>query len=488
MTLASQLKQKSKSINLDRLKNAAKAKQAEREKAARMAENELARKVRAKEIEKKRQAEQKRLIRWLVPGLLSAWNREDHIPFSPRTDEERTTAKKYLGFRPSYGDEISLNNELNTLEIEIKVLQNRLSNLRTYAEIRVPSIAFDLNTLIESFKTEDYLFSREWRDNFRRESLQFEKSALSNYASKVKDAAVRAKRDVAHIHEDRDVLEVQRLAETLRPRIDTFHSQYHALMSSPSSFFRIRSVGDEFEGVNYVELTTRREYQLAVARHVLREMNIHCIISPPDVIGKFMAAFRVASGDDLIGALLEHITDHELVNKFVSYSQLLDGKPKNLKGIQLPAIDGDSVASLLHSTFASIERVNKILKTLVVEDLAITQGYVRYSHSINIDDLSETSKYPEVDRLAYDIQWLKSSSGQKFKKEFTKYLDELASDGKYSAKLKIFSEDDGMLIELPSGKGIPCDMEWDSFEHLMNLLELEITETTSSGIVKLKWG
>ena len=45
-----------------------------------------------------------------------------------------------------------------------------------------------------------------------------------------------------------------------------------------------------------------------------------------------------------------------------------------------------------------------------------------------------------------------------------------------------------MLIELPSGKGIPCDMEWDSFEHLMNLLELEITETTSSGIVKLKWG
>ena len=45
-----------------------------------------------------------------------------------------------------------------------------------------------------------------------------------------------------------------------------------------------------------------------------------------------------------------------------------------------------------------------------------------------------------------------------------------------------------MLIELPSGKEIPCDMEWDSFEQLMNLLELEITETTSSGIVKLKWG
>ena len=488
MTLASQLKQKSKSINLDRLKNAVKAKQAEREKAARIAEKELARKLRSKEIEKKRQAEQKRLINWLVPGLLSAWNRDDHIPYSPRTDEEKATAKKYLGFMPSHGDVTGLNIELNTLQTEIKVLQNRLSNLRTYAEIRAPSITFDLNTLLEIFQTEDYLFSREWRNKFRRESLHFEKSALTNHASKVKDAASKAKRQIAHIHEDQDVLEVQRLAETLRPRIDTFLSEYHSAMSSPSSFFRVRSAGDKFEGVNYVELTTQREYQLAVARYVLREMNIHCIISPPDVIGKFMAAFRVAAGDDLLGALLEHVSDHELVKKFESYSKILDAEPKRLKGVQLPPIDGDSVTSLLHSTFTSIERVNKILKTLVVEDLAITQGYVRYSHSINIDDLSETSQYPKVDRLAYDIQWLKSSSGQKFKKEFTKYLDELASDGKYSAKLKIFSEDDGMLIELPSGKEIPCDMEWDSFEQLMNLLELEITETTSSGIVKLKWG
>ncbi len=83
MTLASQLKQKSKSINLDRLKNVAKAKQAEREKSARKAEIELARKVRAKEKEKLRQIEQKRLINWLVPGLLPAWNRKDYIPYNP---------------------------------------------------------------------------------------------------------------------------------------------------------------------------------------------------------------------------------------------------------------------------------------------------------------------------------------------------------------------------------------------------------------------
>lgn len=99
MTLASQLKQKSKSINLDRLKNAAKAKQAEREKAARIAEVELARKARAKEKENQRRAEGKRLIYWLVPGLLSAWNQEDIIYYSPGSDEERASARKFLGYK-----------------------------------------------------------------------------------------------------------------------------------------------------------------------------------------------------------------------------------------------------------------------------------------------------------------------------------------------------------------------------------------------------
>ncbi len=488
MTLASQLKQKSKSINLDRLKNAAKAKQAEREKATRKAEIVLARKVRAKEKEKQLQIEQKRLIHWLTPGLLSAWNREDRIPYNPRTDEERATAKKYLGFKLRNGDLSSLNKELNKLEVGVKVLQNYLTNLETYAEIRTPSITYDIKMLIQNFQVEDYFFSREWRDNFRRESLQFEKSTLSNYAAKVKDAAVRAKREITNFHHDQDILEVQRLADTLRPRIDTFHSKYHSVMSSPSSFFGIQSGNNKFEGVKYVELTTQREYQLAVAQHVLREMNIFSIVSPPDVIGKFMAAFRIASGDDLIGALLEHITDHDLINKFVNYSRHLDINPKTLNSVQLHEVESESVTSLLSSTFASIQRVDRILKTLEVESLVITQGYVTARYSVNIDDLSETSQFPVVDRLAYDIQWVRSSSGQKFKKEFMKYLDELAGDGKYSAKLKMFSKDDGMLIELPSGKEIPCDMAWDSFEQLMSLLELEITQTTSTGVVKLKWG
>ena len=488
MTLASQLKQKSKSINLDRLKIAAKKKKVEREKAARNVALELGRKERAIEKEKQRKVEQKRLINWLVPGLLPAWNREDRIPYNPLADEEKATAKKFLGFKPRYGDLSSLNNELNNLDIEIKALQNRLSCLETYVEINIPSITFDIKSLLPNFEVQDYLFSKEWRDNFQRESLQFEKSALSNYAAKVKAAAVIAKSEIAHIHEDQDVLEVQRLADTLKPRIDTFHSQYQALMSSPSSYFRIGSKGDEFEGVNYIELTTRREYQLAVARYVLREMNIHCFISPPDVIGKFMAAFRIASGDNLIEALLEHISDPELTNKFLRYSRLLDRKPKTVKRVRIPEIKGDSVAILLSSTFASIQRVHKILKTLEVQNLTITQGYVSFIYHINIDELSETSQFPVFDRLAYDIQWLRSAPGQKFKKEFTKYLDELASDGKYSAKLKVFSVDDGMLIELPSGKEIPCDMEWDSFEQLMSQLELEITETTSTGVVKLKWG
>lgn len=177
-----------------------------------------------------------------------------------------------------------------------------------------------------------------------------------------------------------------------------------------------------------------------------------------------------------------------LVDKFDEYRRLLNSNPNKPTEIHASLFDGQDVLEIVDSIFFTVEKLNRSLKNLGVQYLKVDHGRVNFNPVVRIDELSETSFYPQVDRLAYDIQWLRSSSGQKFKKEFTRYLSELAEDGKYSAKMKIFSEDDGMLIELPSGKEIPCDMEWDSFEQLMNLLELEITETTASGVVKLKWG
>ena len=52
MTLASQLKQKAKTVNSDRLKNAAEAKQVIRERKARQAALDLARKIRVNKLEK----------------------------------------------------------------------------------------------------------------------------------------------------------------------------------------------------------------------------------------------------------------------------------------------------------------------------------------------------------------------------------------------------------------------------------------------------
>ncbi len=488
MTLASQLKQKSKSINLDRLNNAAKAKQAEREKAARIEEKARARKEIEKEKEKRRQVDLKRLIKWLAPGLLSAWNQEDHIQYNAFSKEERTTAKKYLGFTDSHDHVLILNKELRALEIEINALLNRLEKLRVYAVTSVPSIVFDTKILLLSNKMQDWLFSKEWRGNFRRELLQFEKSAIASHAAKVQELAARKKKEIAQIQFDPDILEVSRLAETLKPRIDTFRSQYQSLMASPSSYYRVRSGANEFDGVNYVELVTSRQYQFAVAQYVLKEMNINCIISPPDVVGKSMAAFRVAAGAKLFNALLEHVNDSDLTQKFISYSRLLDEKSKIHKGLQLPEIDSPDASGILNSIFISVGKIDKTLKALKIENLQINHGQISFETSVRIDELYETKQYPEIDRLAYDIQWLRSPPGQKFKKSFTKYLDELAGDGKYSAKLKIFTEDGELLIELPSGEEILCDMDWDSFEQLMHLLELKITETTASGIVKLKWG
>ncbi len=499
MTLASLLKQKSKSINIDRLKNAAKVKQAEREKAARIAErearlkaNEVARKERVKEKEKKRQVEQKRLIKWLAPGLLLAWNKEDYIEYNPRTVEEIATAKKYFGFTSKSSDISSLNYELRNLEIEIKVLHNRFANLQEYSLNQMPSVIFDIEIVLHSFKKQELLFSKAWQRNFLREAIRFEKSAFKNYSAQLTEHAAIEKKKLdakkGYVRVDRDILQVTGLAETLRPRINTFRSQYWALLNSPSSIHLIHYGRNAFESVNFAELVASRDYQLSVARYVLNEMKIFCDITLPDITGKYMAAFGVASGEDLHEALDKHITDPELKERFEDYWLVFNANSKSQSEIRLPKLDVQNVVDIVNSTFESVEKVAKNLVNLDIQYLKINNGLVSFRPSLIIDNLSETALYPEVDRLAYDIQWLRSSSGQKFKTQFTNYLDEIAGNGKYSAKLKIFSVDDGMLIELPSGKEIQCDMVWESFEQLMKFLELEITETTSTGLVKFKWG
>ena len=495
MTLASQLKQKAKSVNSDRLKNAAEAKQVIRERGARQAAIELVRIIRANKLVQKRKFEQGLLIKWLSTGLHLAWEGKDRIYYNPSSNEQRISAKKYLGYIACQHHVLRLNKELESFEICNRALQNRLENLQVYADISFPSVEFDVKSLLSSFKKQNLFFNSFWRVSFRRELVKFEKAAQTNYVAKVKhDSKIakneleRVKKVIAQIPFDIDILPVTTLADEIRPQIKTFHSLYNSLATSPESFFRLHPRDPKFVGLNYIQLINSREYQFAVARHVLNEMGIYCNVSAPDVIGKFMAAFRVASGENLFYALFEHITDQELIDKFNDYYELLEVKFNEKKRIQLLPIEGKKVDGLILSIFQSVEKLRKILKLLEVDTLQVIQRQISYTPSVRIADLFSTSTYPKVDRLAYDIQWLSSNAGKKFKKEFTKYLDELAGFGKITAKFKVFSVNDGLLIELPSGKEIPCDIEWDSFEKLLAFLEFEIIETTSSGIVRIKWG
>jgi hypothetical protein len=263
---------------------------------------------------------------------------------------------------------------------------------------------------------------------------------------------------------------------------------YNSLVISPESFFRARPDVHEFIGVNYVDLIRRRDYQYAVARHVLNEMNIRSIVSYPDIIGKSMAAFRVASGENLFDALCNHITDNALLEKFNKFTQLenLDLSQKNK--ISKASLGGKKVEILARSLFRSAENLGKILKQIDVENLQVVSGHFGYEPSVRILDLVATNTHPKVDRLAYNIQWLSSTAGKKFRREFVKYLDELADAGKLTAKFKVLSINNGLQIEISSRKKILCDIDWYSFEKILKYLDFQITETTSTGFVKIKWG
>jgi hypothetical protein len=494
MTLASQLKQKAIAVNSDRMNKAAKARQIKRKKEARQVEVEIARTIREKEKEKKRKIEKRLLISWLSSGLQLAWEGQDRIFYSPKSDAERILAKKYLGYTSAHPHVQRLNKEFDGFVSCAITLQNRLENLKPYAGFSSPPFKFDATSLINSYKQKNLLFSAFWREQFRRQLIQFEKVANSNFLAKVKEESKRAKseadrvrREIAEIPFDRDIVEVTRLADELRPNIKAFRSQHNHYVTTPESFFKARGGVFEFRGIGYVELINRRDFQFAVARHVLNEMNIHYFTSQPDSIGKSMAAFRVAAGEDLFDALLNHVTDRGLLKKINVYNQLLNSNLVQKNNLRFVAIEGKKVDVLVSSFFGCIERIGKVLKLIDVDNLKHISSQFGYTPSVKISELFATTIHPDVDRLAYDIQWLGSVSGKRFKKEFTKYLDEIADLGKLSAKFKVFSVNDGLIIELPSGKEILCDMVWDSFEKLLEFLGLEITETTSTGIVKIKW-
>ncbi len=494
LTLASELKQKAIAANAVRLNQVAKAKQIKRENEARKVAIEIARAIREKEKEKKLKFEKRLLITWLSSGLQQAWEGSDRIYYSPKSDTERVAAKKYLGFTSIFPHVQRLNKEFDNFVNCAIALQNYLENLHSYAGFSPPSFEFDAESLLNSFRQKKLFFSAFWREQFRRELVQFEKVANSNFLEKLaeeskrkKSEADRVRREIAGIPLDHDIVEVTNLANELRPDIDRFRSQHNYYVTNPGSFFKARGGKYEFQGVSYVDLINRRDFQFAVARHVLNEMNIHYFTSQPDAIGKSMAAFRVAAGEELFDALLNHVTDKQLLNKINTFIQLLNSNVAQKNNLRIEAIDGKKVDQLVRSFFDCIERIGKVLKLIDVDNLRHISSQFGYTPSIKIAELFATTIHPDVDRLAYDIQWLASKSGNRFKREFTKYLDEIACHGKLSAKFKVFSVDDGLVIELPSGKEILCDMVWDSFEKLLKILELEITETTSTGIVKIKW-
>lgn len=480
------------------MKIAEKAMEAERIKAERLAEKaarleaiEIARKERERGEEKRRQAEKKRLIKWLAPGLLSAWNKEDFIYYNPCSDEELSTARKYLNFIINHIDIPNLNIHLTTLNKEIIVLNNRLETLRTYAEIAAPVISFKIDSVLSNFKNQELLFSKTWRNNFQREAIKFESSAHANYSAKLRASVKNQQKEFEEnklkISKDRDMHEIINLSESLSPRIETFRSRYWSLLNSPTSVYLINYDVTSSEGVNFTELVASRHYKLAVARFVLREMNIFYRITHPDEGGKFMSAFAIAGGADIYDSFENHISDPELMERFSEYKRILDGSSKYKNKSLFTALTGEDVSRIIDRIYTSINNLCKILNKSDDKYLLFSNEQYILCPFVKINELSETTLYPEVDRLGYDIQWLRSTAGQKFKMEITKYLDELAGDGKYTAKMKIFSEDDALLIELPSGKEIFCDMEWDSFENLINFLDLEIAETTSNGTVKLTW-
>lgn len=494
MTLASQLKQKAIAVKAEQLTKAAKAMQIKREKEARQAKIEIARAIREKEKEKKRKVENQLLMRWLSSGLQLAWEGNDRIYYTPKSEAERISAKKFLGYTSNHSHVQRLNKEFDSFVNCAVALQNRLENLQPYAGFSMPSFEFDACGLLNCYKQQNLLFSPFWREQFRRQLIELEKAANSNFLEQIKEESKRRKseadkvrREIAEIPFDRDIVEITSLADELRTNIEAFHSQYSSYLSAPESFFRARGGVFEFQGVSYVDLIQRRDYQFAVARHVLNELKIYCIISQPDAIGKSMAAFRVANGEDLFDALLNHVTDRALLNKFNAYKQLLNSNVDQKDNARFVPIEGKKVGYLVSSFFDCIDKIGNVLKLIDVENLKYISNQFGFTPSVKITELFATTIYPDVDRLAYDIQWLSSVSGKRFKKEFTKYLGEIAGFGKLSAKFKVFSVNDGLVIVLPSGKEILCDMVWNSFEKLLKFLELEIAETTSTGMVKIKW-
>jgi hypothetical protein len=482
VSFALDLKKKSESANLALLKK----KQAEQQKAEALERKRHEQKLRAAEEKRRLEIDQRILKELVSASLLAAWNGEHIFLYQPRTPQEVTVAKCYLGYKALTPSLSKLQDAISKLDIQIKVFQNRIDRLKQQYSKNAPVLPFVIDDCISIYSVNRYIFNDRWRKEFKDKTLVYEKAVIDLSTDQEKNRVKKLKSLKLQIQEDSDLHQIKNLANELRPLIHQFQRRYSELMSSPRFIPLVTQDQKMFDYLDFSDLITRREYQLRVARYVLNELNVWSHVSSPDAIGKHMAAFRIAAGEDLFDSIFEHVTDHDLVDKFTTYQQFLE-KPQSQQQAAILRFEDEKLSAILNSLYASASKVQDILLGMDSSLLQLANGQVLRAPSLKVEELKPIKNFLSYNKLVDDVKWLYSNSGRRFRKAFTGYLQSVAEQGKYMAKLKIFEVDGVLLFETAEAKELKCPMNWEQFETLLGLLGLVIADATSSGLVKLKW-
>lgn len=522
MSIAEQLRQKSKLVKSQKAKRALEKTLAEKRKKAKATADKTAKKnaILKKQREK------------LVAEKLKRSIELENLKFLEKTFN-RYLLEAWKGNVQIIPTDIEIKNfELLSL-YGLKILSTE-----DFVNLLNKNVA-QINKLIEDFNHEYLAFMSQFRKNpkglslcspkiIQDESHDFltENDHISETIDLYKDELRQKIEDLNATHSklisdsERSKKSIESLVNNLTNLADgysdysiEFESKYLTELRSPPP--EILHEYPDLMKFTYAERLADRRYQFHIAKKVMAGMGLtipnqdelcnykgsafndfglYKTEAGFDVLGRYLAFFRIIVGGNPYDAVINSVKEELIINIFPDGAEYR----QKLREIKWKILEeGNTLKKLIK--FDSKELANKIDKKITELKSLLDNGKINIPFNsfnfkseelFDLDDLkSYRSGNVDINRRIHEIHWLLSSEGRLNIQKYIKALEHSSTAGKFSLALTCLDNDGILTFKLNNRRVFELSISIDSFIKIIagDKLAYTLKTSSSSNLLTIKW-
>lgn len=522
MSIAEQLRQKSKLVKSQKAKRALEKTIAEKRKKAKALAEKMAKekailqkqreKLSAEKLKRSIELENlKFLERTFSRYMLEAWNGK--VQINP-TDIEI----KGCGLLSQYGLKVlsteDFVNQLNKNLSEInKLIQNfNHEYLIFMSQFKKKSKSILLCTA-RDIQNESYDFLKENNNLFKtidlcKQELRQKIDSLNAAHSRLVSNSERTKKNIGSL-----VNHLSDLAERYSDCANEFESEYLNELHSPSP--EILYENPELMKLTYTERLADRRYQFRVAKRVMIGMgltipkqeellnyenssfNSHSPLdadSEFDILGRYLAFFRIVDGGNPYDAVINSVKEEFVINIFpdgAEYRQQLMKIEWQIRE------EGNALKKFIKFDAKDyLSKIDKKIRTLKnkIDDGRLKIPFDAVSFKAEeLFDLDNLKKYQggsdAVNQYIQEIQWIISPTGRTNIDKFINALERSSSMGRFSLELAYIDNNGFLTFSLNKRRIFELSVSMQSFLKILSKdkFAYALKSSKTSNVLIIKW-